>query len=140
MNLTLKRTAYRPDGIFSRCTDQNGALVMVTLEHAYQDDSGAWVAKIPAGTWVCQRGAHKLHGMVDTFETFEITGVPGHQGLLFHWGNYNEDSEGCILTGSAEAACSHGADDLMVTNSRAAFNTFMGLQQGASMFLLTVIE
>jgi hypothetical protein len=135
MDLILQRKSYEADGILSTCADTTGAQVMVTLEHAFEDDEGDYQPKIPPGTYVCIRGPHRLEGMTEDFITFEVTGVAGHTGLLFHWGNWNKDSDGCILTGEAFAASASGE---MVTNSRATFARFMALQDGVDNFQLDV--
>lgn len=136
MNLILRTTECRPDGIFSRLTDSLGSQIAVTLEHAYEQD-GQFCAKIPAGEYECVRSKHRLHGMTEDFETFEVMGVEGHAGLLFHWGNLNADSEGCILTGEKIA----DFDDAQgVTNSRTTFAHFMKLQTGVDKFILTVLD
>ena len=130
MNLTLRRTEFRPDGVFGELSNDVGNVIAHTLEHAYDDGNGGWAPKIPVGTYACVRGTHQLHGG-GPFTTFEITGVPGHSGLLFHAGNWNKDSEGCVLLGEAQSGN-------MVTNSRAAFVKFMQLQIGVDQFTLTV--
>ena len=135
MDLILQRVACRADGILSQCTDAAGTQVMVTLEHAFEDDAGGYQPKIPPGTYTCVRGPHRLNGMTQSFVTFEVTGVAGHSGLLFHWGNWNEDSDGCILTGEAFANSASGE---MVTNSRETFARFMALQDGVDNFQLEV--
>ncbi len=76
---------------------------------------------------------HRLHGMTEDFETFEIRGVPGHTGILFHWGNYNQDSDGCVLLGSAR-------NGDMIVNSREEFANFMELQKGINNFELVVVS
>jgi hypothetical protein len=134
MDLTLQRTQYRPDGIFSEVTDVDGP-VMVTLEHAFPNGQGDFLPKIPPGVYACVRGLHRLDGMTEDFETFEVSGVAGHSGLLFHWGNWNKDSDGCILTGEGYGASSSGE---MVTNSRATFEKFVALQNGVDSFQLEV--
>lgn len=48
---------------------------------------------IPEGSYLCKR----FHGKKYP-DTFEIL-VPGHTALLFHAGNRETDSEGCILLG-----------------------------------------
>lgn len=135
MNLTLTRKAWRSDGIFSVLTDEHGNVVAHTLEHSYPDSPAGWMAKIPEGTYACVRGPHRLHGMTEDFITFEITGIDGHTDLLFHWGNWNKDSEGCVLVGQSEVN-SGGVE--MVTASQATFVKFMTLQAGINTFTLTV--
>lgn len=137
MKLTLSRNFYRADGIFSVCTDENKEKVMSTLEHAYGSDVQGWLPKILPGTYTCKRSMHRLHGMTHDFETFEVMGVAGHSGLLFHWGNYNRDSEGCILTGED---IFEGHAEWMVTSSRLQFAKFMALQGDVDEFTLEVIS
>ena len=48
---------------------------------------------IPVGSYLCKR----FHGK-RWQDTFEII-VPGHTALLFHSGNRESDTEGCILLG-----------------------------------------
>jgi hypothetical protein len=126
MKLTLKRTEYSPSGIFSELKDELGTIIAHTLEHSYNSKP-----KVPSGTFTCVRGDHKLHGMTDTFSTFEIP-VAGHTDILFHWGNYNKDSEGCVLVGELQSGS-------MITNSRATFAKLMNLLQGLDTFELEVI-
>jgi hypothetical protein len=132
MDLILTRTSYEQDGIFSELTQEDGTLIAYTLEHSYDNEP-----KIPNGSFVCVRGQHRLNGMTEDFTTFEITGVEGHSNLLFHWGNYNKDSEGCVLLGEKIVHDSNESNS-MITNSRATFAKFMELQEGIDSFLLTV--
>lgn len=136
MDLTLTHSDYRSDGIFGALASTDGSFSCVTLEHAYLTSSGSFGPKIPPGNYVCQRGVHQLAGMTHTFVTFEITGVAGHTNLLFHFGNFNRDSEGCILLGEAVADYSQGE---MITNSDATFQKFMEAQSGVDSFTLTVV-
>lgn len=124
--MTLQRLEYKSDGIFGRLLDDAGGQIAVTLEHSYDS-----LPKIPKGVYTCIRGQHKLHGMTDTFETFEITGVAGHTNLLFHWGNYNSDSEGCVLLGQSRVGD-------MVATSKVTFAKFMQQMDGINQFQLTV--
>ena len=131
MNLTLTRNSYEQDGVFGVLTNEDGARIAVTLEHAYLLLS-SYVPKIPPGTYTCVRGEHQLASMLTPFSTFEITGVPGHTNLLFHAGNFNADSEGCILLGKNQAPG-------MVTDSKETFAYFMSLQDGLNEFTLEVL-
>ena len=135
MDLALRRTSYAADGILSEVsrTDTSERLFRA-LEHAYQNDE-AWEPKLPAGTYTCVCGTHALKNGVP-FETFEVIGVPGHSGILFHKGNWNRDSEGCILLGLEFAESTIGE---MVTGSGVAFERFMALQTGVDQFQLKVI-
>lgn len=135
MDLVITRVENREDGIFSEIKNAKMEVLFHTLEHAYETGT-QWLPKIPNGTFTCVRGPHRLHGMTQDFITFEITGVDGHVDLLFHWGNWNADSEGCILLGEGIAQSSKGQ---MITSSKVAFEAFMKLQEGLDQFQLTVL-
>lgn len=130
MKLTLKRIDYREDGIISHLLDESGTVIATTLEHSYDKKP-----KLYNGEFKCIRGTHCLHGG-QPFETFEITGVKGHTGILFHSGNWNKDSDGCVLVGDKLVDSDQGS---MVTNSRASFAHLMSLMQSVETFQLMVV-
>lgn len=131
MDLKLNRIDYRADGIVSELVTPGGKIIAHTLEHSYDSKP-----KLPPGVYKCVHGTHRLHDNVP-FETFEVTGVEGHSGILFHQGNWNKDSDGCILLGDAVATSKQGT---MITNSKVALHDFMSLQAGVNSFTLTVQE
>lgn len=134
MDLVLRRTIADQDGIFG----QIQALNLVTLEHAYGVNSDEkWLAKIPEGQYVCQRGWHKLKSGWQGW-TYLVTGVPHHSGILFHPGNKEDDSEGCILLGYQIVRMTH--DTRWITQSKRAFGAFLRAQNGADQFNLTVVD
>lgn len=139
MNLILTRTEATQDGIFSELTDENGTHVCVTLEHAYDsgEGNGSYAPKLKPGTYQCVRGQHRLAKMKLPFTTFEITGVPGHTNILFHVGNYNDDSEGCILLGKMTT---YLENHKCITHSKDTFASFMDMQNKVDEFTLTVKE
>ena len=139
MNVKLVRDHYRSDGIFSRLLDPDGAQIAVTLEHAYPDGAGGWQPKIPQGLYQCVRGKHILGEGANAYSlvTFEVLGIEGHSGLLFHNGNYFWQTKGCVLVGEKTTDLNHdGHPD--ITNSVATFNKFMALQEGVDEFELEV--
>lgn len=139
MDLILVRRSYRDDGIFGLLTDVFGEEVAMTLEHSYpgaNDDQ--YRSKIPLGNYTCIRGIHQLHNMAQPFTTFEISDIKGHSNILFHWGNYNQDSDGCVLLG--ESILGIGRRPQMLINSKIAFIKFMALQDGCFMFNLIVMD
>lgn len=139
MNLILERKQYREDGIFGILMDPFENELMMTLEHAYPgSDIDQFKPKIPAGAYACIRGWHQLAHMPAPFQTFEVTEVKGHTNLLFHWGNYNHDSDGCILVG--EEIADIGKRPQMITNSRATFEKFMNMQNGVMLFSLLILS
>lgn len=134
MNLHLHRVINDHKGIVGVLLDDDCARIAVTMEHAYPAVSSAiFYPKLPAGTYVCERGIHRLKDYIEPFETFEVLKVPGATGILFHIGNMNSDSQGCILLG----------EDLdptfwAIENSRLTFDAFMQSLKGISTFNLTV--
>lgn len=136
MNLTLTRTDFLHDGIFGVLKETaTGKQIAVTLEHAYDSGlgDGSYAPKVPPGTYTCVRGMHRLGATKPQFETFEIMGVKGHYGILFHAGNYNKDSDGCVLLGAG-----YGGDPRMIHSSRVTFAAFMSLQIGVKEFTIVV--
>lgn len=134
MTLTLIRDQFRKDGILSTLRAEDASVIAITLEHAYSNNA-KWQPKLPNGTYTCKRGAHRLHGMTSDFETFEVIKVKGHSGILFHKGNYNKDSEGCILLGKQTFESDSG---IMVTSSKITFNKFINMLKGIDSFTLLV--
>jgi hypothetical protein len=137
MNLSIKNKIFEADGIFGLIFDDQGNKLASTLQHAYDSGqgNGTFVPKIPDGVFTCIRGNHRLESMNEDFETFEITGVTGHTNILFHWGNYNRDSSGCVLLGSGMANI-NGTN--MLLHSKDTFDRFMKIQDGVNTFTLTV--
>ena len=72
-----------------------GVLVINGLVECWtmQPDSSDTHFHIPSGSYVCKR----FHGQ-KWQDTFEIV-VKGHTALLFHAGNTEEDTQGCVLLG-----------------------------------------
>lgn len=131
MNLILTRKISALNGIWGELHAEDGSLVAYTLEHSFD-----CLPKLAVGTYVCVRGIHKLASRPDPFVTFEVKNVPDFQGkpvtgILFHRGNWNEDSEGCILVGSSYA-------NGMLSNSALALDEFLSLQDGVDSFNLVV--
>lgn len=137
MDLLLKRTDYTDAGIFGEILDAENKLLYYSLERAYDSGfgNGSYLPKVPDGTYKCIKGLHQLKHMTFPFETFEITNVPGHTRILFHVGNYNNDSDGCVLLGTN---LSKNSNPPCITQSNKAFNAFIVLQKDLNEFALTV--
>jgi len=137
MNLVLKRTHFTKDGIFGILTcKEQPRFFCHTLEHSYQvGEEDRHLPKLEVGRYKCVRGPHKLPKATKFIETFEIENVPGHENILFHVGNYERDSAGCVLLGS-------GVDyrNKAIYYSKAAFEEFMDLLVNQQSFDLVVID
>lgn len=133
MNIILHRTEESANGIFGVMTDEFGNQVCATIEHSFDSGlgNGSFSPKIPPGQYTCVRGMHQLAHMTHPFETFMVENVPNHTNILIHMGNYNADSDGCILVGEARIGN-------MITNSLVWLAKFLDLQKGLDSFILTV--
>lgn len=152
MDLKLQYTEARSDGIFgwvlpAVSADLPGEAppLCVFVTHAYKQPDGTFRPIVRAGSYDCMRGMHRLDGMTEDFETFEVLGVTGHKGILFHWGNWGSSSKGCFCVGRkiihiAEDRDKDGAPDEMVTESRTTFARFLEEQAGVQKFRLIVEE
>lgn len=119
-----------------------------TLSHAYYIDATYQPIVKPGQTLQCQRGIHHIHGAdgLEQIETFEIIGIDGHSGLLFHPLNYQIQSEGCTGLGASRARYDSNQDgkidaldDEMITSSRATFAAWMKRLEGVDSFTLQVL-
>lgn len=136
--IALIRTDFQEEGIFGKLLCKDGTLIAHTLEFskalASPLSSKQYQAKTPPGTYVCKRTKwYRQPGEADDIETYEIMEVPGHTRILFHFGNYETDTQGCILLGLKKYKN-------MVTHSRVAFNQFMDLVGHKETFFLTIKE
>lgn len=98
-----------------------------TLENPWQDNA-LFISCIPAGEYVCRRTVSPTYG-----ETFEIVDVEGRTHILFHWGNYPSNTEGCVLLGMTRAE-----DIPAVWRSREAHGEFMEHLAGVDEFSITI--
>lgn len=128
MDLTLTRVRFSPEGIFGRLEGHRISFqALATLEHSFDGKPA-----LPAGVYKCIRGQHQLAHHDFPFDTFEVTEIPGHTGILFHVGNFNADSSGCILVGLTQ-------NERQIYCSKEAFWRFMSAQAGVDSFTLTVV-
>ena len=81
------------------------------------------ISNIPLGAYTVMWTNHPVHGWV-----FQLQNVDGRSDILMHAGNFQKDTEGCILLGKEEEMIN---DQEAIDNSVAtlqAFNTFMNKQ------------
>ena len=141
----LRYDSYRSDGIFGTFQFHGDAEPFcVTLSHAYKTNELWYPIVVPGKTYACVRGPHCLADGVQ-FETFEIVGIDGHDGLLFHPLNFNSESSGCTGLGQRIAKYDSNrdgqvdeADDNMITHSRKTFAAWMTRLAGVDTFMLQV--
>lgn len=131
----LVRLCVAPDGAFGVLLVDGVPAGPVTLERTYplaeSHPRGPQFVKIPGGRYRCVRTWY-YRGAV---ETFEVVGVVGHSRLLFHAGNAELDSEGCILVGRRFGFL---GGKPAVLDSREGFREFIRLTNGRPSFDLAV--
>lgn len=89
------------------------------------------VSSIPCQQYVMERYVSSKHG-----ETFKVLTVPGRSDILFHSGNWHDQTEGCILLGTSLLWTPKRG----IANSRSAHALFMSDLQGHNTAHLTVQE
>lgn len=154
MDLRAQYTEGRSDGVFGWFLPAEAPLesevkpLCVFVTRAVKQPDGTYRPIVRAGVFECVRGIHYLQkdsGPLIELETFEVTGVHGHGGIVFHWGNFGSDSKACFCTGRKVTRIEQDRDgvdgpDEMVTESRASFAAFMAAQVGVDRFQLIVEE
>jgi hypothetical protein len=128
MDLVLTRVYVGPEGAFGTIAPVDKPPFLVSVEHTYEDNA----VKVPIGTYTCQRTLFNRGG----YDTFEITGVQGHDRLLFHRGNTEDDSDGCVLVGLQYGLVN---GESAVLSSISAMTLFMMRQSNVDTFQLEVI-
>lgn len=132
--LTLRRIVENTYGMFSALFDGDEFLC-TALERPWKNNDSE-VSCIPPAPgeemckYLCKRGTWPKHG-----ETFEVTGVKGRTDILFHKGNYQGDSMGCILLGSGFALIN---GQLAISASGDAYAWFHRHLKGENEFTLIV--
>ena len=132
-SLLLKRFDHREWGTYGALIGPKGPFI-VTLERPYTDGFGK-MSYIKAGVYTCKRVQSPTFG-----NTFEVTGVPGRKHILFHAGNWTDDTRGCILTGTSFDPVGGSDGKNGVTGSRIAFDEFLDMTRGTNSFSLTVAD
>jgi hypothetical protein len=134
-DLELVRVSIAPEGAFGVILVDLIPTGVVTLERTYpvaeSAPRGAQFVKIPPGFYRCVRTAYMRGG----YDSYEVTGVAGHSRLLFHAGNDELNSEGCILVGQRFGLLN---GQPAVLSSQLGFGEFIRLAAGRAVFGLLV--
>ena len=125
------RIDHGTEGTFGALTI-DGMAFCVTLERMWLNNEPN-ISCIPAGMYRCQRVRSPKFGT-----TFQVTGVPGRGHILFHAGNEERHTKGCILLGASYAKLS--ASDRGIANSGLTFQQFMEAMVGVKEFALQIVE
>ena len=126
----IRRVATGVHGTFGAVL-YNDIPYALTLERQWLDNRKG-KSCIPAGTYKCKRVVSPKFG-----NTFEVTNVPGRTHILFHKGNIDDDSHGCILIGEQFDILDHKP---AITSSSKGFQEFMHLLIGEQGFRLIIVD
>lgn len=134
--LVLERFASTQHGVIGRIGQ------WYTLEEEDLNNTRN-ISCIPAGMYECKRSFYSKGG----YPTFWVTSVPGRSNILFHKGNTEEDTQGCILLGKELGALMVKDEDnkdmrtpkIAVLKSGQAFDEFMKFLEGTDRFELQII-
>ena len=128
--MILKRIALTEMGTFGGLLHKRVPFAL-TLEREWKDNQPN-ISCIPVGEYECKRVKSPKFG-----NTFEVTNVPGRSHILFHKGNLQDDSYGCILVGGQYGNL-RGKPGVLA--SRKGFSEFLEELAGVDFFQLTIIE
>jgi hypothetical protein len=103
----------------------------VTLEPADRLNQIS-ISSIPAQQYDVYRTVSPMFG-----DCFEVAAVPGRTNILFHAGNTDDNTEGCILLAQHWGKLD---GELAVLNSGATYRKFMAMMGGRTLLHLTVKE
>jgi hypothetical protein len=103
----------------------------VTLEPRDQLNA-PFISSIPAQQYMCRRYSSTRYG-----QTWLVEKVPDRQLILFHPGNIDKHTEGCILLGEHFGKL---RGDRAVLNSGVTFRNFMTLTRDRVKLHLTIRE
>lgn len=127
-HLTLIRIAYTKDGTFGTLLDE-GIPFALTIEREWEDNKED-ISCIPTGEYLCRRVQSPKFG-----DTFEITDVENRTHILFHWGNTEDDTEGCVCVGEQFESYKGKA---AVLSSKKGFKEFKQRTSGLNSFMLII--
>jgi hypothetical protein len=124
MLIEVIRSVYTDDGTFGTLS-LDGVPFAVTLENPWINNQ-PFVSCIPAGTYRAKRcrssAEYDYRDSPKYGNTFVIENVENRSKILFHWGNLEKHTQGCILVGSYFGQL---GSEPAVLNSRRAFNIMM---------------
>ena len=90
------------------------------------------ISCIPAGEYLCTRIKSPKFG-----DVFQVSNVPGRDGILIHAGNTTADSTGCILPG---LSVGYLKESRAVLQSKAFLSSFYQKLTGIKFFTLNISE
>lgn len=128
MDITIKRVSEIEDGTFGVVLADDVPFAL-SLERRWLNNKKG-ESCIPAGQYLCKRVISPRFG-----ETFEVTNVLNRTHILFHKGNLDNDSHGCIIIGE-EFGILYGKNAIL--SSRKGFSEFKNRLKKVNNFWLVI--
>lgn len=137
--IILRRIATGIHGTFGSLLYENVPFTL-TLEREWLDNQTG-ISCIPADTYLCTRcnksPDYNFQDSPRFGDTFQVRDVKNRSKILFHKGNIDDDSHGCILIGEqyGDVKGAHG-----ILSSREGYNELMGIMKNDDEFRLIVVD
>lgn len=122
LEVLLRRVNTHPEEGTTGVLIVDGNPICITLEPTWRNNERN-ISCIPSGRYLCKRVDSPKYG-----DTFEVRNVPNRSHILFHTGNKDSHTKGCILLGERFTVVNN---EYWITESRAAMMEFRQ-QIGAS--------
>lgn len=106
----------------------NGFPRFVTLELPWRNNERN-VSCIPVGSYECSQFRSRKYG-----STIRVNSVPERSGIIFHVGNFPEDTRGCVLVGTGFSTYRGSA----IIESKRAMENFREMLRSEKNINLTV--
>mgnify|MGYP001599701633 CR=1 FL=1 len=135
--LTLYRLPQNGKATFGSLVREDGVPFVLTLERVWKNNERG-VSCIPTGEWPMKPGFFNNGG----YATWEIICLP-RENVLFHIGNIDDDSHGCLLVGEQFEPVLNKKTGLVedgILASGSAFKQFMAHLKGEQEAKLVIVE
>ncbi len=131
MSIKLQRLSMTESGTFGGLLGENGIPICLVLERPWVDNKPN-ISCIPPGLYRCELVNSPTFGW-----TYQVVDVPNRTKILFHVGNWIENSRGCLLTGSSFGILNSKP---AVINSSKAFAGFIKYLDNAKTFDIEIFN
>jgi len=128
-NFLLVRVSHNDDGVFGALLHHSIPFA-VTLEPEDKNNQQN-ISCIPEGVYYCEPRNSPRFGW-----TYEVLNVPNRNNILFHSGNIEDNTQGCILVGESFGEL---GGKTAILDSRGGFNEFREKAAGEKI-TLTIIS
>lgn len=132
MDIHLERIRLDKNGTYGVLISDHP--IAVTIEKPWKNNQHI-ISCIPSGVYKCKRFDSPHFGP----NMWLLDNVPDRSLILIHYGNFTQNSNGCILLGSSFADVNE--DKIMdIASSKLAYNNFMLLTRDEKELTLTINE